>query len=295
MNHECNKIVTDDFIYKHISEDKNLIEKYNKFKKRVEIIKDKNKKLCPNPDCDSYLQKSSISKYVECENGHKYCFDCLCPPHGNKSCDFESENQFMIWKKGKRVKRCPRCQIYTEKNEGCNHMTCASCQYQWCWLCEEKYTYGHYDAGKCSGFQFTKADNLEEAQKIRNNRYPNVQRRVPFGIHKIFPCIYEPIYRRINLDDLLWEKYLAIIGFWLFGIIVISEYTLFEYFDREIFIYDDCIDCWTNAFIILTGITLFVPFQISFTCIITPFILISLIYHKFFDRLLIFFGIGKHY
>ena len=50
MNHECNKIMTDDFIYKHISEDKNLIEKYNKFKKRVEIIKDKNKKLCPNPD-----------------------------------------------------------------------------------------------------------------------------------------------------------------------------------------------------------------------------------------------------
>ena len=33
--------------------------------------------------------------------------------------------------KGKRVKRCPRCKIYTEKNGGCNHMTCISCKYQW--------------------------------------------------------------------------------------------------------------------------------------------------------------------
>ena len=81
MNHECNRTMTDEFIFKHISEDKSLIEKYNKFKKRVEIIKDKNKKLCPNPDCDSFLQKSDISKYVQCENGHKYCFDCLNPPH----------------------------------------------------------------------------------------------------------------------------------------------------------------------------------------------------------------------
>ena len=38
------------------------MEKYKKFKKRAEIIKDKNKKLCPKPDCDSFLQKSNKSK-----------------------------------------------------------------------------------------------------------------------------------------------------------------------------------------------------------------------------------------
>ena len=36
----------------------------------------------------------------------------------------------MNWTKDKRVKRCPRCQIYTKKNEGCNHKTCACCKYQ---------------------------------------------------------------------------------------------------------------------------------------------------------------------
>ncbi len=205
MEHGCNEIISEEFILKHISENDTLVEKYKKFKKRAEIIKDKNKKLCPNPDCDSFLQKSTASKYVECENGHKYCFDCLNPPHGNKSCDNESESLFMDWKKDKRVKRCPRCQMFTEKNEGCNHMTCVSCQYQWCWLCEGKYTYGHYNEGKCKGYQFIKADNLEEIQ----NRIKLKKENAPFGIHKIFSCVYEEIYEPYDLDDPLWAKYLA--------------------------------------------------------------------------------------
>ena len=56
--------------------------------------------------------------------------------------------------------------MYTEKNEGCNHMTCISCKYQWCWLCEGEYRYDHYESGKCRGLQFTRADNLKI--KIRN-------------------------------------------------------------------------------------------------------------------------------
>jgi hypothetical protein len=73
--------------------------------------------------------------------------------------------------KNKRVKRCPRCKIYTEKNEGCNHMTCTNCKYQWCWLCEGEYKYGHYDIGNCKGYQFTVADNLEQAKNVEDNKY----------------------------------------------------------------------------------------------------------------------------
>lgn len=50
-------------------------------------------------------------------------------------------------------------------------MTCAECQYQWCWLCEGKYTVEHYQKGKCKGNQFIKANSLEEAENInRENR-----------------------------------------------------------------------------------------------------------------------------
>ena len=281
MNHECGENIPEEFILKHLSDNNNLIEKYKKFKKRAEILQDNNKKLCPKPDCDSFLQKSNKSKYVKCERGHEFCFDCLRPPHGNDSCDNYLEKQLLSWTKGKRVKRCPRCKIYTEKNEGCNHMTCINCKYQWCWLCEGEYKYGHYSSGKCSGKQFVKADYLEDIKTY-------------CGLHRIFKCVYPDglisLYCSGDIGDELPMKYLNMLIFWLFGIFVI----FFFIFDQYQFSNLDNISSCTNSFVyviaILTGLTLCVPFQIALTCLNTPFILICFIYHKFFEKYLRIFG-----
>ena len=45
-------------------------------------------------------------------------------------------------------------------------MTCINCKYQWCWLCEGEYKYGHYDSGKCQGQQFTKLINHKKLKII---------------------------------------------------------------------------------------------------------------------------------
>ena len=283
MDHGCNQIISEEFILNHIKDNNNLVEKYKKFKKRAEIIKDKDKKLCPKPDCDSYLKKSNKSKYVKCENGHEYCFDCLNPPHGNKPCDQKLEKQFMKWKKGKRVKRCPRCQIYTEKNEGCNHMTCVNCKYQWCWLCEGQYSYDHYRQGQCRGQQFTRADNLKEALRLVN----------AFGLHKIFTCVFPRVNGPFDLDAYIWLKYLAILGFWLFGYGVLYAFVVIFYLEKNTNFEEERNE---NFFIVMTcliGLVLFVAFQIIFTTTVTPFILVAFIYHRFFDRILIFYGIGE--
>ena len=282
MEHGCSEFVSEDFILNHIEGNEDLIAKYNKFKKRAEIIKDKNKKICPNPDCESFLQKSSTSKYVECENGHKYCFECLKPPHGNNSCDQTLEKQFLKWKKGKRVKRCPRCQMYTEKNEGCNHMTCISCKYQWCWLCEGEYRYDHYESGKCRGLQFTRADNLK-CICFKS-----------FGLHKIFFCVYPDISGYVPFDEIpLWLKYLAILGFWLFGFGVMEIFVFFCFIDEKLDVLDDCDNCLVYFFTIMITLALFLCFQLFFAALISPFILISFVYHPFFEKLLYFFGIGE--
>ena len=98
-------------------------------------------------------------------------------PHGNNSCENELEKDFQIWKKGKIIKKCPQCGIWTEKNEGCNHMTCAECKYQWCWLCGEKYNVDHYYEGKCNGLQFVKPKSEKEIEDLlknnQNNHYNN--------------------------------------------------------------------------------------------------------------------------
>ena len=167
---DCDYVLNEDFILEKLKDDKALVDKYKVFKQRAEIFLSKDKKFCPEPDCNSYLQQSK-DKYVQCENGHKYCYICLKKWHGKSPCDEELDKDFQIWKKDKVVKQCPRCKIYTEKNEGCNHMTCTECKYQWCWLCEGEYKDGHFRTGQCNGLQFAKINFLSEKDTIvvKNN------------------------------------------------------------------------------------------------------------------------------
>ena len=76
MNHGCDENILEDFILKHIFNNNGLIEKYKKFKKRIEKLQDKNKKLYLNINYDNFFQKSNKSKYVKCEYGHYNSGNC---------------------------------------------------------------------------------------------------------------------------------------------------------------------------------------------------------------------------
>ena len=96
-------------------------------------------------------------------------------------------------------------------------------------------------------------------------------------------------------DDNLLTKYLAILGFWLFGILFIFTF-IYDMFSRFNIHYSNFrIEDSVTIIAFYTGIALFVPFQITFTCLTSPFILICLIYHKFFEKFLIIFGIELIY
>ena len=289
IEHECKEEVPEEFLLKFIQNDKKLIAKYEKFKMRAIIIKDPNKKQCPKPDCESYLEKSKKTNYVKCKNGHQFCFECLRPPHGSSSCDQLLEKDFLKWKKHRVVKKCPRCHIFTEKNEGCNHMTCTSCKYQWCWLCLGQYSYGHYSSGACSGHQFTRANDLREAKKgIRSVYYPRheqSQHLCCFTLYTIFPCFYHGFNQPFSFYQ-LWERYLAIFVMWFFGYFLFAGVTMTNYTNDRI----DFNRCESPYYILgfFMAICLFVCFQILFTSLITPFILICLVYPKFIDNILMF-------
>lgn len=168
MDSACKQTVSEEFILSKIHNDSKLMEKYQKFKISAEIIENPNKKFCPSPNCNSYLERDPKNKYVQCQNGHKYCFNCAKPWHGGLDCQDEIDKDFQKWKKKTVVKRCPHCKIYTEKNKGCNHMTCVKCQYQWCWLCEKKYTTDHYYTGTCEGLQFAQRNDVPKQSPCRN-------------------------------------------------------------------------------------------------------------------------------
>ena len=88
LDYNCKEKLSDEFIINILNTDIDLVKRYKRYKLELEIINDPNKKLCPYPNCDSYLELKDIKiKDVTCKNNHSYCFECLKKPHGNLPCN----------------------------------------------------------------------------------------------------------------------------------------------------------------------------------------------------------------
>ncbi|QPG73077.1 hypothetical protein FOA43_000382 [Brettanomyces nanus] len=118
----------------------------------------KNFKNCPFPDCDSLVMQlgfdsstvATLAEYtkrllipsVQCSHKHEFCYNCLKEDHSpcpcaivkkwERKCKDDSETAHWIVA---NTKDCPKCSSPIEKNGGCNHMVCRSCQHQFCWVC----------------------------------------------------------------------------------------------------------------------------------------------------------------
>lgn len=142
-----------------------LYEKYTKFKARNRLLRDPNIIFCTQPDCEGYMKGSDDMPLVICPLcKFEMCFKCRQPWHGVKSCEEMLDEGYQEWAKGKEVQLCPRCKRRIEKIEGCNHMTCRMCNYEWCWLCRSRYTSNHY-----SPFNPFGCSNLQGSNNTRAN------------------------------------------------------------------------------------------------------------------------------
>lgn len=80
-----------------------------------------------------------------CSCGMIFCYDCGYAWHENEECQQVIDRVFKGYSKSHTVLKCPSCSSLCEKRDGCNHMTCPICRYQWCWLCKQQYRPGHYN------------------------------------------------------------------------------------------------------------------------------------------------------
>ena len=167
MKSKCTTILDEKFVKKIISSKPELLEKYEKFLNSKKLLESNKKiKFCPFPDCEGYAEKKGLKKNVKCNYGHEFCFVCLQKPHGLKSCSKMIDKGFEEWKTHTLVKRCPYCQYWTEKLDGCNHMTCPECNFQWCWVCEKECVAGHYTFGTCKDLQFSNVYSKDDARQL---------------------------------------------------------------------------------------------------------------------------------
>lgn len=116
-------------------------------------------KGCSSADCDGMVQclgfesedvvsveemtKKLIIPTVVCNHKHRFCYSCKgeldhapCPctlvSRWRKKCKDDSETYNWL---SAHTKVCPKCNNSIEKNGGCNHMTCSSCRWEFCWVC----------------------------------------------------------------------------------------------------------------------------------------------------------------
>lgn len=119
-------------------------------------------KWCPSPSCGWAVQAIGPCREVTCSHCRtSFCFRCGLDAHAplnckglaawNEKCSNESEtaNWFVA-----NTKKCPQCKTHIEKNQGCNHMHCNMCKFDFCWICLGKWadhganTGGFYQCNK---------------------------------------------------------------------------------------------------------------------------------------------------
>ncbi|XP_029023504.1 ankyrin repeat and IBR domain-containing protein 1-like isoform X2 [Betta splendens] len=142
----------------------------------------------PGPgDSDPHSFPLLPSPAVDCGRGHLFCWECLGEAH--EPCDCQMWRNWLqkvtemkpeelagvseayedaancLWLLT-NSKPCANCKSPIQKNEGCNHMQCAKCKYDFCWICLEEWkkhsssTGGYY---RCTRYEVIQ--QLEEQSK----------------------------------------------------------------------------------------------------------------------------------
>nr|CAB3234807.1 cullin-9-like [Phallusia mammillata] len=147
--------------------DKVQLQKHEVALVRSYVQSDRALSWCHNPKgCERILRKNADSNdsgwCSAC--GWQTCFACTyVEAHYPASCGhmsqwvddggyYEGMNEDAQSKHLARLiaKRCPNCQANIEKNDGCLHMKCAKCGYDFCWRCLQSWRPSHRDYYNCS-------------------------------------------------------------------------------------------------------------------------------------------------
>ena len=129
-----------------------------------EYVKDRRDlRGCPAGMCDKIIEfhrEEDDLPIVECECGEKLCWDCGMPDHSPALCKMVNDwnikkNKMVLDSKEQMIilKNCPNpkgCPTVIEKQDGCQYMTCPTCQYPFCWICETKSAHQKHN---CNSFK----------------------------------------------------------------------------------------------------------------------------------------------
>lgn len=163
--------------------DPDCMRRYRRLRFEREVLLDPCRTWCPTPSCQAVCQlkeaESAAPQVVCCPAcGLDFCSACLAQWHLGRTC-LDSGRTFSSFLSGETrsssfggrglplsssllrgevgvddpVKRCPECQVYIERDQGCAQMVCSNCKHSFCWYCldslDDDLLLIHYDKGPC--------------------------------------------------------------------------------------------------------------------------------------------------
>ncbi|XP_053255042.1 E3 ubiquitin-protein ligase RNF19B isoform X2 [Podarcis raffonei] len=163
---ECSERLNPADIRLLLRDSPHLVAKYEEFMLRRCLAADPDCRWCPAPDCGyaviAYGCASCPKLMCEREGCQtEFCYHCKQIWHPNQTCDMARQQRAQTLRVRTKhtsglsygqesgpddIKPCPRCSAYIIKmNDGsCNHMTCAVCGCEFCWLCMKEISDLHY-------------------------------------------------------------------------------------------------------------------------------------------------------
>jgi len=184
----CSEVITEEDV-KEVAQE--VLPKYNLYQLRSYVDLNKLTRWCPGAGCTKVASSRTGFGDITCDCGHGFCVRCGLEPHApvvcsdivkwEEKCQNESETANWILA---NTKKCPKCYTRIEKNQGCNHMVCQQCKYEFCWICLAPWqdhgasTGGYYKCNKFASENDNPNDQSDAAKAKRElDRYLHYYQR----------------------------------------------------------------------------------------------------------------------
>jgi len=190
----CHEAVTEEEVEAALP---SMLSKFQSYQLRSFVESNGMARWCPGPGCTRVAMMMGGSGFehphgvAECDDcDTSFCMRCGLEPHAPSTCKelvrwrekCRNESETANWILA-NTKPCPKCQSRIEKNQGCNHIVCQQCKYEFCWICcfpwsdHGASTGGYY---KCNKFDSnTNTDDMSDAAKAKRelDRYLHYYKR----------------------------------------------------------------------------------------------------------------------
>ena len=116
---------------------------FNRYKTLLSNKQASTSLFCPHPGCSKIINPQENSPFTPCSCGSQVCNTCGNLWHEGKSCLQAIDPDFEVYARENNLRFCMMCKTTVARVEGCTHITCPICDYEWCWLCGQEYSNLH--------------------------------------------------------------------------------------------------------------------------------------------------------